>query len=190
MKPADAHLLAAVRPMEDRRWAAIEIFAVAGAILLGTWAKIYVPWTPVPITLQTFPVLASAFVVGRTRATWGVLAYLFTGLLYESWQPDRLSLFAAFGPTAGYLVAFAAVPRVVTVVRHPALGILLGTLIIYALGAAWLAIWSQLDPLEAVSKGVLPFLPGDAIKGALAYLVAHYSLRRHDANTPRPDSSQ
>jgi biotin transport system substrate-specific component len=190
MRPADAHLLAAVRPIDDRRLAVVEVLAVAGAILLGAWAKVYVPWTPVPITLQTLPVLASAFVVGRARATWGILTYLFAGLLYESWQPDRFSLFAAFGPSVGYLIAFALVPFAVTAVRRPLIGIVLATILIYTFGATWLAIWNQLHPLEAVSKGILPFLPGDAMKGALAYLVARYSLRGGNPNTSPPDSTQ
>jgi biotin transport system substrate-specific component len=45
---------------------------------------------------------------------------------------------------------------------------LIGNLIIYALGVSWLAASLQVGAGDAISKGLTPFLIGDAIKIALA----------------------
>ncbi len=49
---------------------------------------------------------------------------------------------------------------------------LLGLLLIYALGATWLAIQSNLSPGAALAAGVLPFMPFDIVKVVLAALLA------------------
>jgi len=153
-------------PEQRRASAALDVVAVAGAIALGAWARVPLPFSPVPMTLQTLPVLLAPFAVGRSRAMAGVLLYLALGLAGSP-------VFAvSFGPTFGYLLAFAMVPAVVTRFRDPAIGILAGTLTIYALGVAWLNWWLGGSLWHAVLVGAVPFLPGDALKAvAAAHLV-------------------
>ena len=69
----------------------------------------------------------------------------------------------------GYLLAFVAVPFVVTRFRNTALALLAATLLIYGLGAGWLCLGLGLAPWQAVVTGVAPFLVGDALKAAAAY---------------------
>src|SRR5206468_12187196 len=74
---------------------------------LAAQVVIPVPWSPVPITGQTFAVLLSGAVLGARRAAVAQALYLAEGAL-------GLPVFAAggagaatfAGPTAGYLVAF------------------------------------------------------------------------------------
>jgi biotin transporter BioY len=82
------------------------------------------------------------------------------------------------GPTAGYLVGFIAAAFVVGALaergwdRRPwttAGAMILGNLIIYAVGVAWLARFVGWD--KVLATGVLPFLAGDALKIALAMLL-------------------
>ena len=144
----------------------MEAVAVGGAVMLAAQVKVPLPWTPVPVTLQTLPVLAAAFIVGRERAMAGILLYLALGLA-------GAPLFAvAFGPTLGYLLAFALVPYVATFFRRPALGLALATLVVYALGTAWLCLWLHVGLGAGLVMAVLPFVPADAVKAGLAYAAA------------------
>jgi len=43
-------------------------------------------------------------------------------------------------------------------------GMVLGSMVIYALGAAGLCVMTGADLLHALTVGVVPFLPGDALK--------------------------
>ncbi len=151
--------------VESRRSLAaslLAVLAVAGAVTLGAYVRVPLPAPLPPITLQTLPVLMAGFAVGRSRATAGMLLYLVLGFA-------GAPIFASpFGPTVGYLLAFALVPAVVTRFRNPAWGLLAGTGAIYVFGAAWLAVWLQCSPWHAVAIGVLPFLPGDALKAVIA----------------------
>lgn len=51
------------------------------------------------------------------------------------------------------------------------LGLLLGTAITYAFGSAWLAVQMDFSFLQAVAAGVLPYLPGDAVKIIAALII-------------------
>ena len=147
----------------SRTSAVLDVVAVAGAVALGACVRIPLPFTPAPITLQTFPVLLAAYAVGRHRAMAGMLLYLLLGFA-------GAPLFAApFGPTFGYLLAFAAAPWVTTRFRSPAHGILAATLLIYAAGATGLCLWLRCTPWQALVLGVFPFLAGDALKAVAAY---------------------
>jgi len=151
--------------------AVLDVVAVAGAVALGAWARVPLPFSPVPVTLQTLPVLLAGFAVGRGRATTGLALYLALGLA-------GAPLFATtVGPTLGYLVAFLGVPYVVERFRAPAAGLVAGTMLIYALGATWLAFWLRCTPAEAMMVGVVPFLPGDVLKIFAAHRVVRWIRR-------------
>jgi len=166
MKHARAHLLQNVRATDTWTVACLETVAVAGVIMLAALVKIPLPWTPVPVTLQTLPVLAAAYVVGRERAMAGILLYLALGIV-------GAPLFAvSFGATLGYLLAFAFVPYVTTAFKRPAVGMVVATAVIYALGTTWLCLWAGVGLWAGLAMAVLPFVPADAVKAGMAYLVA------------------
>jgi len=153
---------------------------VAASLVTGLAAQVAfpLPWTPVPLTGQTFAVLLSGALLGWKRGFLAQALYLAEGAA-------GLPLFAGggagpgvfMGPTAGYLVAFpfaAALTgwlasrgwdrRFITTL----LAMLIGSSVIFLLGALWLA---RFVPASQVAfSGVLPFLPGDVIKAALAAL--------------------
>ncbi|MEJ5251900.1 MAG: biotin transporter BioY [Chthonomonadetes bacterium] len=154
--------------------------------LLTAWGarcSVPLPYTPVPVTLQTLFVLLSGMVLG---ARWGAAAqaqYLLMGFL-------GLPVFAAgggfwylFNPrgTGGYLLAYPLAAYVVgaMVERTPKrtlasylLAGAAGTAVIHAIGATWLATFLHLSAVQAVVMGVVPFLLGDAVKIAVAALCA------------------
>lgn len=165
-------VLKPLAPTRARSAVLIDVVAVAGAMTLAAWARIPLPFSPVPVTMQTLVALVAGFAVGPARATAGMSLYLACGIV-------GAPVFAApsLGPTLGYLLAFVAVPWTVTRWRNTATAVTIGSLVIYAIGAAWLALWLRCSPLQALAVGVAPFLPGDTLKALVAAALAE-RLRR------------
>lgn len=144
------------------------------AIAASALIYFYLPGNPVPITGQTFVVLAGAVALGTKRATAGAL-------LYAGLGAAGLPFFAASsGATLGYIAGFVAASALLGAwasrggarsVRAVVAAMVVGNLVIYALGATWLGIFTGQGAEFALVNGVLPFLAGDAIKLALAAAV-------------------
>jgi len=83
---------------------------IAANILLVFCARIAIPlpWTPVPITGQTFGILLVAVLLGSGRGTITVVLYLLEGMAgLPVFAPiGALGIVRFFGPTAGYLLAY------------------------------------------------------------------------------------
>ncbi len=168
---------------------------VAANILLVLCAHIVIPlpWTPVPITGQTFGVLLVAVLLGARRGAITLILYLLEGAAgLPVFQPLGLPGLARFaGPTAGYLFSYPAaafvtgwlVERSAKIANTqeggswlaglPLIGALIsGEAIIFACGGAWLAVFLRMGWSVAWSQGALPFLPGEIIKMALIVVAA------------------
>ena len=182
--------------------AADAVRIAAANILLALCAHIVIPlpFTPVPITGQTFGVLLVAVLLGARRSGIALVLYLLEGLAgLPVFQPLGIPGPARFiGPTAGYLVAypFAAfatgwlVERIADAKRSggiksqpagaPLAGALLcGETIIFLGGCTWLALGMRLGWPLALQNGALPFVPGEIIKMALIVtLVGGFELFR------------
>ncbi|MCS7323908.1 MAG: biotin transporter BioY [Anaerolineae bacterium] len=155
------------------------VVSVLGASwLVALLAQISIPLQPVPITGQTFGVLLAGAALGARRGALALLAYLAQGLIGLPFFAGGTSGMARLlGPTGGYLVGFVAAAALVGWLSERGwdrrfistfAAMALGNLVIYALGAPWLAQFVGWE--RALSAGVLPFLPGDAIKALLAAL--------------------
>jgi biotin transport system substrate-specific component len=153
---------------------------VLGAALtaLAAQVSIPVPGSPVPITGQTFAVLLTSAALGPARGVAAQALYLALGLA-------GLPVFAGaghgpaviFGASGGYLVGFIVAAAITGYgARHGAdrspfrtLALFaLASAVIYVIGTTWLCIDTGMSVGAGVSAGVTPFLPGDAIKAALA----------------------
>jgi biotin transport system substrate-specific component len=169
---------------------AIDVLRVAAAnILLILCARIAIPlpFTPVPLTGQTFGVLLVAVLLGSRRGMLTCVLYLLEGMaglpvFQPLGAPGPLRL---AGPTAGYLLSYPSAafvtgwlveriaarrfPRFVTVRLTGAL--ICGEAIIFAGGCAWLALGMRLGWNGAIYAGALPFIPGEIIKMALVLAV-------------------
>jgi biotin transport system substrate-specific component len=174
-------------PRSSRRSAIIarEIALVTGfALLTAALAQVRIPlgFTPVPVTGQTLAVLLAGASLGAWRGASSQLLYWLLGMVGFPFYSNATSGWSvATGPTMGYLVGFIVAAAVVgrLAEHHQDRKVLtsiaamtLGSVIIYAFGATWLAI--DLDiPLatgetNAIALGVAPFLVGDVIKMCLA----------------------
>jgi len=165
---------------------------VAGAALTALSAQIAftVPWTPVPYTLQTGAVLLVGTALGMWRGAASMLLYIAAGALGMGvFAEGRSGLAADAGgltPTLGYLVGFIVAAAVVgrlaeagwdrTFVRAAGL-MVIGTLIVYAIGVPVLAIVAELPLTTALEVGALVFVPWDLAKVVGAALLLPLAWR-------------
>ncbi len=159
---------------------------LGGVILLFAASQIEIPLKPVPITLQTVAVMLIGLTYTPRRAVEAHLIWLglaAVGLPVLSGFAGGLAYFG--GPTLGYLVGFVLSVYVMAMLKEKyslnswisdALLCLLGTVIVFSLGVAWL---SQLIGFSnALMHGVVPFiLPGLVKAGLLCtalQIIRHY----------------
>ena len=149
---------------------------VGGAALVGIAAQIAIPlpFTPVPLTLQTFAVLLVGASLGSLRGALSMVIYLLAGMVGVPWFAEGSSGYSpSFGYIIGFIVAAFIVGRLAergattTALRTAGL-MVIGNLAIYAVGVTWLKFAIDADWATAMSLGVVPFLIGDAVKIALA----------------------
>lgn len=151
---------------------------VAGALIVGLCAQVYIPTLPVPFTGQTFGVLVVGGALGFRRGLAALLLYLAIGALGAPvFSEGRAGLAILQGPTGGYLIGFvvaaALVGRLAELGWDRRLGgslaaMALGTAVIYALGVPWLKVTLDMTWAEAVDVGMTTFLVWDAAKLAVA----------------------
>lgn len=165
-----------------RRTAAHEIgFIIAGAAALAASARLSVEIGPVPITAQTLVVLLIGALQGSLRGGITVASYLLLGVagapvFARGGGPGYL--FGPTAPTGGYLLGFVAAAFVVGLLlergweRRPAgvvTALLIGEVIIFAAGLAQLSFFAPAKGL--LMAGLVPFLPGEAVKITIAAVV-------------------
>jgi biotin transport system substrate-specific component len=169
-------LINAIWPRETGGLLRLALLAIAGSALMAVSAKIQVPMWPVPMTMQTFAVLVIGMAYGARLAGATLLLYLAEGAVGFPVFASGGGIAYMAGPTGGYLVGFliAAVmvgwlaergwDRNVVLTFLANLG---GTVIIFAVGVAWLStIMGGVE--KAVAAGFQPFLVGAVVKIALA----------------------
>jgi biotin transport system substrate-specific component len=153
---------------------------LGGALFLALCAQISfeLPFTPVPITMQTFGVLLLGASYGVWRGGLAAAVYLLMGIVGLPVFADRShGLDVVIGATGGYLVGFVVAAAVVGWLAQrkwdrrfssAVAAMLTGTVIIYALGLAWLKHDQGLDWATTLEYGLYPFVLGDLIKLYLA----------------------
>lgn len=152
------------------------LYVIAGTILLAISAKIQIPFFPVPLTMQTFVVLLIGFAFGWRLGGLTVLAYLAegaAGLPVFAGTPEKgIGIAYMAGPTGGYLLGFLAAAVVTGFLAEKrwdrtwlgaAAAALIGLTVIYAFGLLWLGTIAGWDK-PVLEWGLLPFLPGEALK--------------------------
>jgi biotin transport system substrate-specific component len=170
-------VLADLVPGERVRDAAL---VVTGAGLTGLAAQvaIHTSLSPVPFTLQTLAVLVVGSALGPVRGAVSMLVYLLAGIAGTPWFADHGSGWAG-NPSFGYIIAFVPTAAVVGALarrgadRHvltTAVLMVAGNVVVYLIGASYLAADLHLSAAQAWHLGVRPFLVSDAMKLVLASL--------------------
>jgi biotin transport system substrate-specific component len=163
-------------------WLRDLVLILLGALFIAALAQVEIPlpFTPVPITGQTFGVLLVGAALGSKRGALSLASYLAMGIVgLPFFAGGAHGLNIVIGATGGYLVGFVIAAYVIGLLaehglerslRTSILPFLIGTVIIYVCGVTWLTI--VLGSLgKAVAAGLIPFLIGDAIKLVAAALV-------------------
>ncbi|KXS20616.1 BioY-domain-containing protein [Gonapodya prolifera JEL478] len=157
-------------------WAVSVLFIAASAQM-----SFYLPWDTdktVPVTMQTFAIL---FIGTLAGPVWGFVVpftYLLAGIAGAPFFAGQRSGWASFsGATCGYLISYpiaGCLCGALTVFRGfdkrfitTAATMVLGNIVIYLIGATWLGVKLG-SASRAMTAGVLPFLPGDAVKIVIA----------------------
>ncbi|MEZ4528733.1 MAG: biotin transporter BioY [Desulfobacterales bacterium] len=157
------------------------VYASLFAALIAAGAYLAIPIGPVPIVLQNLFVLLTGLVLG---SRWGLAAvgiYLLAGAI-------GLPVFAGgtggigriIGPTGGYLLSYLPAVFLIGTISEKSRGKVLfdifamicGSIVVYLFGVSWLKAMTGMDWAKALSLGMLPFLPGDAVKIAAAVSIA------------------
>ena len=168
-------------PQSSSRIRDLTLTAMMAAVtcVLGP-LSIPIPVSPVPISLTNLAVCFSVMLLGKKRGTLSFLIYLLIGIA-------GLPVFSAFsggfgkllGPTGGYLIGFLLLAYIsgIFVERFEGnnvmifLGMVLGTIVVYALGTIWLAYVAHLSLQAALMAGVVPYIIGDLLKITAAVLI-------------------
>ena len=155
------------------------MWAFAFLTVLSAQVRIPLPFTPVPMTLQTFIVPLAGGFLGAGWGSASILLYVLLGLLgfpVFAGAATGSQMFVA--PTAGFLVGFVAAAAIVGIARdrkfnnlQMLLALIVSHVVILAFGYAGFLITTNATPQEAFAKAVLPFLAGDVLKIAASYLV-------------------
>jgi len=165
-------------PIEKLRWM---VLASLMAALTAVGAYIHVPIGPVPIVLSTLFAILSGLLLG---SRWGLASmglYLLVGAIGMPVFAGGKGGFAHFfGPTGGYLFGYVVAAWITGFISERSRGLLIldilaviiGSLVIYALGVPWLKMVTQMSWPKAWMVGVVPFLIGDAVKAVVAVVLA------------------
>ncbi|NBI71733.1 biotin transporter BioY [Clostridiaceae bacterium] len=138
------------------------------------------PISPVPISFTNLAVYLAVYVLGTKAGTISYLVYLLLGFA-------GLPVFSGFtggivklaGPTGGYLAGFIFMALISgwAIERFPgrymiqAAGMILGTAVCYVFGTVWLAGQLGIGFAAGLGVGVIPYLPGDAVKILFAVMI-------------------
>ena len=152
---------------------------LAGSLLVAASARVAIPlpFSPVPITGQTFGVLLVGMLLGSRRGAMSLALYLLEGAAgLPVFSSGTFGLTILRGATAGYLFSYPLAAFLLGWLtergwdRKPlwtATAMVLGGFLILGLGSLWLTPFVG-GYHNAFFKGVVPFLPGDIVKTVLA----------------------
>jgi biotin transport system substrate-specific component len=164
------------------------LLVLVGVVLIAVSAKVQVPFWPVPMTFQTLTVLLIGATCGARLGGSTLLAYLAAGAAGIPVFATGVGLAYMAGPTGGYLAGFLLAAIAVgwlaerghgsTVLSALAM-FAIGEAIIFSLGIGWLA--TLIGSSKAIAGGLLPFIPAEILKMALASAALALAWKRTKA---------
>lgn len=161
------------------------VYASLMAALIAVGAYVHIPIGPVPIVLQNLFVFLAGLLLG---SRWGLASmgiYLLVGALgIPVFSGGRGGIAHFMGPTGGYLIGFAASAFLAGFISerlaHRRFGdvfaLVAAVAAVYIFGVPWLKFVTGMTWTKACIAGMVPFLPGDALKAVAAFFLAR-SLR-------------
>jgi len=178
MNSHSATLRLAVFPHANLITDALLVLAGTGLVAAAAQISVKLPFTPVPITGQTFAVLLVGASLGSVLGTASLMLYLWLGVagapIYAHHDSGWSVITSASG---GYIVGFVLAAALTGVLAErrwdrqlsSSIGLMLtGNVVIYLVGLPWLAIVLNTNLEKTLEYGLYPFIPGDTFKLYLA----------------------
>jgi len=171
-----------LRPSEKRLAGFYDVtLIIGGSLLIGLCAhvKVWLPFSPVPVTGQTFAVLMLGALLGSRRGCMAVLAYIIEGAAGLPVFAVGIGSAVLLGPTGGYLFGFIPAAYITGRLaergwdRHfgtTVLAMVFGNLVIYTFGLLWLCCLTGFN-IMVLTLGLYPFIIGDLVKIILAAIL-------------------
>lgn len=166
----------------------IALFAALTAVM-ALFVTIPLPFSPVPITGQTFAVMLAGALLGARKGAFSQLIYILLGIAgLPVFAGGLAGLSVLAGPRGGFLWGFVLgaylIGKLVEKRRRLTLPYILvslsvgGILAVYLPGILQLAFVTGMTPSQAVFA-MLPYLPGDVIKVIASSLLVQKMLSIH-----------
>jgi biotin transport system substrate-specific component len=178
VNPNAATLRLAVLPRTGLLADAVLVVAGAALVALAAQVSIPLPFTPVPITGQTFAVLLVGASLGAPLGVASLVLYSLVGVAGAPVYAEQEGGWETFmGPTGGYLIGFVLAAGVTGYLAQrqwdrrfssSVTAMLTGSVLIYACGLPWLAAEIDSGLEGTLEAGLYPFVVGDVIKLYLA----------------------
>ena len=169
--------------IQDASMATKLLMSLMMACLTGIMAQIIIPlpWTPVPITAQTFAVLCSGLFLGRKYGCLSQILYIVLGIAFVPWFGGMTGgIEVALGSTGGFLLGFIIASYFVGYIAEKyaearnfkKMAITIGIAnfaLIYIPGLAGLALFlgmqgTPVGIVDLLMMGLVPFIAGDIVK--------------------------
>jgi len=153
------------------------VFSFAFLMCVGASIRIPLPFSPVPLTGQTFFVLLSGAMLGGALGAASQLIYILLGLAgYSIFAASGSGSLYLAGPTGGYIFGFVLASLICGTLIRPGrvsgirvLGVfLLSEMLILLCGVYWLKLVTGQPLGRLFLIGALPFIPGDCVKALCA----------------------
>lgn len=157
------------------------------AAVISILGPLSVPIGIVPISFTILAIYISLYTLGMKKGTISVIIYILIGFI-------GIPVFSGFssgpskllGPTGGYIIGFIFmaiisgffIDRFFSNWYMCFLGMVLGTAVCYIFGTTWLAYQANMSASSALAAGVIPFIPGDLIKIAIATFIGPQIRKR------------
>ena len=170
--------------IQDASTATKVLMSLMMACFTGIMAQIIIPlpWTPVPITAQTFAVLCSGLFLGKKYGCLSQILYIVLGVAFIPWFGGMTGgLETFFGSTCGFFIGFIIASYFVGHITEKyakarnftRMAVVIGIAnfaLIYIPGLAGLALWFNLTQgasigiIDLLMMGLVPFIFGDIVK--------------------------
>jgi len=163
------------------------VFIALFAAIISAGALIAIPIGPVPIALQNFFTLLSGLVLGPLLGTAAVGLFIGAGAVGAPVFANNgspMGMARLLGPTGGYYLGYllgalvagliVGFPRSAekTPVWRYVVAVVAGLLVVYIPGLIRLKWYLNISWPQTFISGFIPFLPGDALKGVIAGVIA------------------
>ena len=170
--------------IQDASTATKILMSLMMACFTGIMAQIIIPlpWTPVPITAQTFAVLCSGLLLGKKYGCLSQILYIVLGIAFIPWFGGMTGGIETFlGLTCGFFIGFVIASYFIGAITEKyakarsftRMAVVIGIAnfaLIYIPGLIGLAVWYSLTQgatigiVDLLMMGLVPFIAGDIVK--------------------------